>query len=118
MDDKRLENYTVSNLSEFRKSIAKMGTTVANGNVILDPSKRRRDPKLNIEDIVKTPYNDKNAWRIYSRLFYSDSLYTQVRRNEITPTINDTTISIPCVIVDYTKYYWAKVTYTWIAIAE
>ena len=78
MDDKKLENYTASNLSEFRKSIAKMGTTVANGNVILDPSKRRRDPKLNIDDIVKTPYNDKNAWRIYSRLFYSDSLYRRM----------------------------------------
>ena len=70
--------YTKSQLSEFRKSIAKMGTTVPNGNVILDPVKQRREPRLNLADILKTPYNDKQSWRIYSRIFYADSLYRRM----------------------------------------
>lgn len=77
-DNKKESLYTMSNLTEFRKSIAKMGTTVPNGNVILDPIKLRREPRLNIDDILKTPYNDKQAWRIYSRIFYGDSLYRRV----------------------------------------
>ena len=67
--------YSMSKLSEFRKSIAQMGTTVPNGNVILDPSKMRREPKLDIDTIIRTPHNDKHAWRVYSRIFYGDSLY-------------------------------------------
>ena len=77
-NNKKESLYTMSNLTEFRKSIAKMGTTVPNGNVILDPVKLRREPRLNIDDILKTPYNDKQAWRIYSRIFYGDSLYRRV----------------------------------------
>lgn len=77
MDNKETK-YNMSALTEFRKSISKMGTTVPNGNVILDPSKRRREPNLSVDNIIKTAYNDKNAWRIYSRIFYSDSLYRRM----------------------------------------
>ena len=70
--------YTASKLTEFRKSIAQMGTTVANGNIYLDPIKGRRDPKIDIDAILKTPHNDKNSWRIYSRVFYGDSLYRRM----------------------------------------
>ena len=53
MDDKnKYEMYTASKLTEFRKSISQMGTTVANGNVFLDPTKGRREPKLDIETII------------------------------------------------------------------
>lgn len=79
MDNKnKYEMYTASKLTEFRKSISQMGTTVANGNVFLDPTKGRREPKLDIETIIKTPHNDKNSWRIYSRIFYGDSLYRRM----------------------------------------
>lgn len=77
MEDKQ-SNYTLASLSEFRKSIAKMGTTVPNGNVILDPVKGRREPRLDIDAICSTPYRDKMAWRVYSRIFYSDSLYRRL----------------------------------------
>ena len=77
MDNKETK-YNMSALTEFRKSISKMGTTVPNGNVILDPNKRRREPNLSVDNIIKTAYNDKNAWRIYSRIFYSDSLYRRM----------------------------------------
>ena len=99
MDDKnKYEMYTASKLTEFRKSIAQMGTTVANGNVFLDPTKGRREPKLDIETIIKTPHNDKNSWRIYSRIFYGDSLYRRMLKYlstmlynhyMITPLVND-----------------------------
>ena len=79
MDDKnRYEMYTASKLTEFRKSIAQMGTTVANGNVYLDPIKGRREPRLDVDTIIKTPHNDKQSWRIYSRIFYGDSLYRRM----------------------------------------
>lgn len=77
MDNKN-SLYTMSNLSEFRKSIAKMGTTVPNGNVNFDPTKLRREPRLDLAAILKTPYNDKLAWRTYSRIFYADSLYRRM----------------------------------------
>lgn len=77
MDNKETK-YNMSALTEFRKSISKMGTTVPNGNVILDPNKRRREPNLSVDNIIKTAYNDKNAWRIYSRIFYGDSLYRRM----------------------------------------
>ena len=54
MEEKKLEKYTKEYLSEFRKSISNMGTTVNNGTVIYDTSKLRREPRLNIEDILKT----------------------------------------------------------------
>ena len=54
----------------------------------------------------------------YLNYFYSDSMSTQIKSAEVTPTINDTTISIPSCMIDFKKYYWAKVTYSWIAIAE
>ena len=47
-------------MNEFRKSIAQMGTTVPNGNVILDPAKLRREPRLDLEAIIKTPHNDRS----------------------------------------------------------
>lgn len=78
MEEKKLEKYTKEYLSEFRKSISNMGTTVNNGTVIYDTSKLRREPRLNIEDILKTPHNDKIAWRTYSRIFYGDSLYRRM----------------------------------------
>ena len=65
-------------LSKYRKSISRMGPTVANGNVLLDPIKNRRQPKLNLDDILKTPYSDKQTWRTYSRIFYGDSLYSRL----------------------------------------
>ena len=77
MDNKETK-YNMSALTEFRKSISRMGTTVPNGNVILDPNKRRREPNLSVDNIIKTAYNDKNAWRIYSRIFYGDSLYRRM----------------------------------------
>ena len=51
-NNKKESLYTMSNLTEFRKSIAKMGTTVPNGNVILDPVKLRREHRINIDDIL------------------------------------------------------------------
>ena len=71
-------NYSLESLSEFRKSIAKMGTTVPNGNVILDSTNNRREPRLDIEAILRTPYKDKISWRLYSRIFYGDSLYRRL----------------------------------------
>ena len=70
--------YSLSKMSEFRKSIAQMGTTVPNGNVVLDPTKMRREPRLDVESIIKTPHADKQSWRIYSRIFYGDSLYRRM----------------------------------------
>lgn len=78
MDKEKYEMYTASKLTEFRKSIAQMGTTVANGNIYLDPIKSRREPKLDIDTVIKTPHNDKFSWRIYSRIFYGDSLYRRM----------------------------------------
>lgn len=60
-EQEKLSFYTTSNLTEFRKSIAKMGTTVPNGNVLLDPVKSRREPNISIDSILRTPYNDKFA---------------------------------------------------------
>lgn len=77
MEDKKT-NYSLESLSEFRKSIAKMGTTVPNGNVILDPVHNRREPRLDIDAILRTPYKDKMSWRLYSRIFYGDSLYRRL----------------------------------------
>lgn len=77
-EQEKLSFYTTSNLTEFRKSIAKMGTTVPNGNVLLDPVKSRREPNISIDSILRTPYNDKFAWRTYSRIFYGDSLYRRM----------------------------------------
>ena len=71
-------NYSLESLSEFRKSIAKMGTTVPNGNVILDSTNNRREPRLDIDSILRTPYKDKASWRLYSRIFYGDSLYRRL----------------------------------------
>ena len=98
MEEKKESLYTKSQMNEFRKSIAQMGTTVPNGNVILDPAKLRREPRLDLEAIVKTPHNDKNAWRYYSRIFYGDSLYRRMLKYlstmlfnhyMISPVIND-----------------------------
>ena len=90
--------YSLSKMSEFRKSIAQMGTTVPNGNVVLDPTKMRREPRLDVESIIKTPHADKRSWRIYSRIFYGDSLYRRMLKYlstmlynhyMITPLVND-----------------------------
>ena len=90
--------YSLSKMSEFRKSIAQMGTTVPNGNVVLDPTKMRREPRLDVESIIKTPHADKQSWRIYSRIFYGDSLYRRMLKYlssmlynhyMITPLVND-----------------------------
>ena len=78
MEEKKETKYSMAYLSEFRKSIANMGTTVHNGTVIYDTGKLRREPRLNVEDILKTPHNDKMAWRTYSRIFYGDSLYRRM----------------------------------------
>lgn len=92
------ELYSMSKISEFRKSIAKMGTTVPNGNVSFEPVKNRRQPQLRPEDVLRTPYNDKEAWRIYSRIFYSNPLYRRAidylatllyNHYMITPVIGD-----------------------------
>ena len=77
-EENKINLYSTDNLINFRKSIAKMGTTVSNGNVLLEPMKLRKQPRLNIDDILKTPYNDKLSWRTYSRIFYTDSLYNRM----------------------------------------
>src|SRR5574344_541505 len=77
-EENKINLYSTDNLINFRKSIAKMGTTVSNGNVLLEPTKLRKQPRLNIDDILKTPYNDKLSWRTYSRIFYTDSLYNRM----------------------------------------
>ena len=77
--EKNLSMYSTSKLSEFRKSIANMGTTAPNGTLYLDPSlKNRRLSGLDIDSILKIPYNDKTAWRSYSRAFFADSLYRRL----------------------------------------
>ena len=110
MEEKKLEKYTKEYLSEFRKSISNMGTTVNNGTVIYDTSKLRREPRLNIEDILKTPHNDKIAWRTYSRIFYGDSLYRRMLKylstlmfNQymITPLTNDKKVPKKKLMNDY-----------------
>lgn len=68
--------YSASKLAEFRKSIANMGTTTANGTIILDDLiKGKREPRTDIDSILNTPHSDKKAWRTYSRIFYSTSMY-------------------------------------------
>ena len=53
MEENKTSKYTMEYISEFRKSISNMGTTVNNGTVVYDTSKLRREPRLNIEDIIK-----------------------------------------------------------------
>lgn len=52
MEEKKLEKYTKEYLSEFRKSISNMGTTVSNGTVIYDTTKTRREPRLDRKSVV------------------------------------------------------------------
>ena len=110
MEEKKLEKYNMEYLSEFRKSISNMGTTVHNGTVVYDTSKLRREPRLNIDDILKTPHNDKFAWRTYSRIFYSDSLYRRMLKYlstllfnhyMITPITNDKKVPKKKLMNDY-----------------
>lgn len=113
MDTKNNKNekYSLANMSEFRKSISAMGTTVKNGTVQYDTSKLRREPRLNIEDILKTPHNDKLAWRTYSRIFYGDSLYRRMLKYlstllynhyMITPLIHEKKVPKKKLLNDYT----------------
>ena len=78
MENEQITKYSKENMSEFRKSISAMGTTVKNGTVIYDTGKTRREPRISVEDILKTPHNDKQAWRTYSRIFYGDPLYRRM----------------------------------------
>ena len=48
---KLIEKYSKENMSEFRKSISAMGTTVKNGTVVYDTGKTRREPRISVEDI-------------------------------------------------------------------
>ena len=80
MEDKFV-NYTTSNLSEFRKSIAKMGEPVKNGTaeIPLGLTKGRKYlDKIKIEDMMRTPYTDVLAWRKFSRVYYAHPLYRRL----------------------------------------
>ena len=77
--DEKLFLYDKSKLSEFRKSIANMGTTAPNGTVCIEGKSRfYSEPRADIDSILKTPQSDKLTWRKYSRIFYSNSLYRRV----------------------------------------
>lgn len=80
MEDK-FANYTISNLSEFRKSIEKMGEPVKNGTaeIPLGLTKGRKYlDKIKIEDMIRTPYTDVLAWRKFSRVYYAHPLYRRL----------------------------------------
>ena len=79
MEDKKICLYDKSKLSEFRKSIANMGTTTPNGTVYIDSLVGSKyTPQIDIDTILKTPQNDKITWRKYSRIFYGDPLYRRL----------------------------------------
>lgn len=75
--------YSKAQLSEFRKSIRAMGETVSNGTVVIPmgdvstKGKRMLD-RIRPEDIIKTPINDKEAWRKYSRIYFAHPLYKRL----------------------------------------
>ena len=59
--------YSKAQLNEFRKSIRAMGETVNNGTVVIPmgdaSTKGKVLDRIRPEDILKTPINDKEAWR-------------------------------------------------------
>lgn len=79
--EKNYTNYTSINLSEFRKSIEKMGDPVKNGTaeIPLGLTKGRKYlDKIKIEDMERTPYTDVIAWRKFSRVYYAHPLYRRL----------------------------------------
>lgn len=71
-------NYTDAQLSKFRASIAKMGTTVPNGNVILESETSKKLISVDLESILKTPMSNTTQWRIYSRIFFANPVYRKL----------------------------------------
>lgn len=86
MDDNKFVNYNKEHLANFRKSIGNMGTEVKNGTVVTFDGKapkmlfgNPKDPShIKVEDILKTPKTDEEAWRKFSRIFYENSVYRRI----------------------------------------
>ena len=79
----KMEKYSKSALTEFRKSIQNMGTTVNNGTAELPLSLeitkgRRTTDKIKVEDVIKTPLSATEQWRKFSRIYYSHPLYRRL----------------------------------------
>lgn len=79
-----MDNYTLENLTNFRKSIRAMGETVPNGTLTI-PNGTLNDYYVGkkadcptIEELDRIPYNDTKAWRKASRIYYSNPLYRRL----------------------------------------
>ena len=77
-----MENmYSKENLSNFKSSIRSMGEL--NNNKIpqipMDMTKGRKYiDKINIDEIIKTPYSDVLSWRKYSRIYFANPMYRRL----------------------------------------
>lgn len=82
MEEKEIKTdakqFTEAQLSKFRASIAKLGTTVPNGNVILESEASKKYVAVDLATILKTPMTDTQTWRIYSRIFFANPLYRRL----------------------------------------
>jgi hypothetical protein len=81
-ENKKFEFYDMSHLTEFRKSIQAMGTSVKNGTIEITPDMltQRHGPSLPVkpEEVLKTPLSDVKAWRKLSRIYFAHPLYRRL----------------------------------------
>ncbi len=76
--EKVTRQFSSDQLSKFRATIGRMGTTVPNGNIILENDSYKKGIRINLADILKIPMTETNTWRIYSRIFFANPLYRRL----------------------------------------
>ena len=79
--EEKYSNYNKNNLSEFRKSIQSMGNPIKNGTLeipMMTGKGKRIINKVDINEILRTPYADILSWRKYSRIYFANPLYRRL----------------------------------------